>query len=549
MSTVPSTARQPQNIDEVLAYINKLQTEDERLGPQAAKSEDSLSHSALQTEEAPGPDAGFQQIDLTRLGVPFNSIYDETFSSSTHLLNILKVSLGPSALQLRAVGPSFAALGSCLSIGIEYGIPGLVGAGGAAASLFFLKSNIEHLIYGDSQPKTTTSWAVDKLWTSVKIGAAGYATFAGLGMFGAKTAVSLALLGGSTLMTLTSSKAQPQSEQTSLGWVGQKALSALKVAGIGYGAIAGLSSLAGYENFPGLPTLVEAMTSMLSSASMGTKALKSATWAFAQTPLTYIIPLGMMLAQQMMFWNVLGKASQSFNKEIKGYWDSEKHSATYQRLGNISNEEYRRVIAEVMGAPSFEAIAPVFESLKSRNADCPEDAARPIIAKLVVLDEEIRTSAQKYSELLNENRLAELETFINEDLKPKLVMQVYLRHCVVDPTRPDLGEISKDGSKYISPVSHLFAQLTRQVSAEDKEALREVIAAHTESKLSDVKIPRVEFAFNELHPDEISAEAGKVLMNEARLQNVYYKLQLQRQMMMQQMMQERAAAEAPNAHG
>ncbi|MCH9633112.1 MAG: hypothetical protein S4CHLAM6_14630 [Chlamydiae bacterium] len=526
-------------LEEVQAFLKQLEADDKRLDPPAPGTEDAR-HDFVQ-DDAPKGEA--PQLNLIDHGVNANPIFDETFEAYKHLFNVLKASVGPSALQLKALGPSFAALGSFLNLSIKYGVPGLAGVGGAAASAYFLKSNIEHLVFGDSEQKGALSWAADKVATVAKIGLAGYATASCLGVLGSTTAVSLALAGGGALTYLSSGASKQSEPQSQLSWLGQKAFSTIKVGAAAYGLLAGASGLIGYEKFPGLSTIVDWIGPAIASASTGTSFISGVASTFAATPLLYILPLGLMLGQQVALMKVVGQAFQGLNKELEGYKDAEKHSGTYERLGNISREEYQQVVAEVMGVENFIQIAHLFEPLKSRNPQAPELAARPVIAKLVMLDEEIKKDALKYAELVQGNKLAELEKFVSEEFKPKLFMQTYLKHCIINPARPELGQVSKDGDKYASLVSHLLGQLGSRSSEEDKAFLTQVIAAHTDKKPSDVKFPRVEFSLSALEPNAIIEEANAVLVNEAKLQNIYYQLKLMQEQLMQQMMQAQESSE------
>ncbi len=527
-TTAPKT-----ELEEVQEFLAKLEAGDKRLPP--PKAEADSKEPVQQPEDA---SAGSAQLDLMELGVKPNPIFDETFDAYQHLFNIVKVSVGPSAFQLRALAPSFGALGSFLGLSIKHGVPGVVGIAGAGASIYFLKSNIEHLVLGDSEQRGALSWAVDKTAAAVKIGLSGYAAASCLGVLPVATAVSLALVSGACLTYLTSGSPQQAEPQSQGSWLGQKAITVIKTGAAAYGLLAGVSGLVGYEKFPGLSTIVGWMAPAIASASTGTSFVSGAASLFAQTPLTYILPLGLMLGQQMAMWKVMGQAFQGLNKELEGYKSAEKHSGTYERLGNISREEYQTIVAEVMVVDNFQLIAHLFEPLKSRNPEAPELAARPVIAKLVVLNEEIKKAAAKYGELMSGNQLAELDKFVTEELKPKLFMQTYLKHCIINPTRPELGQVAKDGEKYSSLVSHLFGQLASRSSAEDKAFLAQVVASHTDQKPADVKFPHVEFSLSALDPNSIVEEANTVLLNEAKLQNIYYQLNLLQQQMVKQMMQQ-----------
>lgn len=545
------TEEQQRELEAFLQMLFQHQME----GTQAAHpgTEQALPHAEAQAEAQGSTDTSpnFMMMDPNQLGIPLNPLFNETFDSYKYIINLFKNTLGGSAFKLRAIPSSFVYLSTFLGFSIKNGIPSVMGGATAAASLYFLKSNVEHLIYGGAPTSSNLSWLVDKTWTTAKIALSAYFTVSGVATLGTSTAVGLLLTGGSlmALATSRSAKGADAPPQSTLGWVGQKAVTALKVGSIAYGLLGGVSSLFGYSNVvPGVEKISSLLAQFCSNASWGKGLISQLAAVFLQYPLLTILPLGVSLAQQVMTLGVLQSAMQGLMKEINGYYDCEKYADTYKKLGNISQEEYRQIITELMGAQNFEQIAPIFESLKSINPQFPENAARPVIAKLYVTDQEVRQAVEKYTELLQANRLKELETFVNEELKPKLLLLVYLKQCVLFPHRPELGLMSKDGAAYQSLISHLYAQLISQATAEDKEFLKEKIAAITEQKSEEVRLPHIKMPLTALDPNSIIKEMDEKLTQEVQLQNFYYQLLYQHRKMIEQLMalqkqQQRAATE------
>ncbi len=484
----------------------------------------------------------FNMMDPNQLGIPLNPLFNETFNSNKHLFNLLTKSLGGLAFKFRAIPTSAMYILSSLGFSIKYGVPSVLGGATAAASLYVLKNNVEHLLYGADTPSDSTlGWAADKAWTVAKIALSGYVAASGVAALGTTSTVVGLLLTGGSLMTMITSRGAKEANtapQSTLGWVGQKALTALKIGAVAYGLVGGISSLFGYSNaIPGIETLTALVGQACSKASFGKDLLLQMGTVLLQYPLLTILPLGVTLAQQLITFGVLQSAMQSFMKEINAYNDSEKYAGTYQQLSNISQEEYQGIIAELMGAKSFQQIAPIFEPLRTVDPQFPENAARAVIAKLYIVDQEVRAAVEKYSELVKANRLKELGTFVAEELKPKLLLLVYLKQCLLFPNRPELGDMPKDGTNYQSLISHLYAQLLSQATAEDKEFLTQKVAEITEQKLADVTLPHIKMSLTALDPNSIIKEMDEKLMQEVQLQNFYYQLLYQHRKMMEQLIE------------
>lgn len=501
MGSIHSNLTPPQNIslqDEVM---------DQELEAKLAELENlGLNQEALNGQETDADQSGLPEIDFSQF-IPLNPIFDDKFSSMTPLLNIAKTVFGPIAFQNKMFGPALAILGASLGWGIDSLIPGAIGLGLTATSGLFTKAQVKQIIDDPSSYKSNLEWMASKTWTCAKAALGAYSVLSGVGMLSAVYSMpstvglltSMVSIGSGLVSLYTSdSSHEEQTKSSTLGYI----KNAGKVGAIAYGTIAGLGAMFGIGNLPGIGLLSDALSAATQFTSHGSLLCTGLSQLVVQNILKIGLTLGLTLGMQIMFFKITGSAFESINKEIKQLTSSNKYGPYLERIEALSQEEYHELITSESGM-DFEEIKGAFEPLRSRDPEFPENAAKPVIARLMVLNEELNGKGgamEKYRQFIESNKLEEANNFLNKELKIKLITQVYLKHCLVMPTRPELGKIegSEASQEYFSYVSHL------------------------------VGTP-VKFPLNQIEPGKIQEDAHEMFMKENAIQQQYYMYKLMQQ--------------------
>lgn len=493
-------------LEEQLEYLDRLQKQQEALKNQ---------------EEMPGVEsqAEMPSFDLSQLNIPINPIFDDNFDGMAPLINIGKLVLGPAAVKFRALGPSMGILGAFLGMTNQDLLPGFIGLGITAASAFLLKNQVQNISLRNTEQKSTLGWLASKTMIAAKVGLTAYSLASGVGMlssvYGAYRAAGLlstAVSIGSGLYSLYSSENQAIESDASESYIGSMMKRVGKVGAIAYGTIAGLGSTLGLGNLPGIIQAGDAISKLSSYApvAFGSSLFQGFTTFIAQKPIEIALSLGLMLGTQLLMWKVTGTAFQTLNAELEKINNSNKYGPTLERLQAIGQEEYHQIITRETGM-DYEKIKDAFEPLRSRNANYPENAAKPVIARLMLLNQEIYAEGgamHQYAELLKSNNLEAAHEFLNKELRPKLMIIVYLKHCLVSPTRPQFGNIigNPGSQEYFSYVSHLVGM--------------------------PIKLP-----LQQIDPNKVQEEAHMILMKENELQQQFY---IYKMMQEQAMLKEQA---------
>lgn len=490
---------------ELLELIERLTKEQEAKG----KIEGNATGESLPID---GSENVRPRLNLVALGVALNPIYKEKYDAWSHCLNMLKLVVGPSAIQFKAIWPTITQASTILGVAITAGVPALLGTITTVGSAFILKNSVQELISNENST-TTFSWLKNKAAATTKLAFSTYGMLVGLGAL-QPAAVGLLIAAGSLYAYYASSNPQ-EPAKTTLGWVGQKAVSALKVAACAYGVISGIGYATHLGFLPGVQSSIDYLKlgSLLSfpAVEAGSKALVAASSYIKSIP-EFFAGMALIVGSQTISMQLLGGINQKVQQETENMYEAFKCSNTYERLMNIGQEEYHQIITEAMGIP-YEALKDVFNSLRQYDNEYPENVAKPIIAKLLIVNKEIEVSLEKYRELFNANNLEELDKHLNQDLKPKLFLKAHLQQCVFNPCHPQMGRISADGKTYYSFLSHMLGK-------------------------------KVEIPLKEVGLEQILAEARQVFIQEDQLlQNEYWRI-LEMQMLQQQQNQ---AAQQPAA--
>ncbi len=431
------------------------------------------------------------QLDLSKLNIPLNSVYDENFDPFKRVLNLAQLMFSP-AMKYQVLYPTVGAIATLSSLSISHGIPAATGIAGVAGSLYFLNHSFQNLsklsISDQGMGKTA-------LKTLMIIGPAilsGYGALSSLGLLSTVTGAerAIGMLSAASSLYLAMPPTEPAEEKNS-SWGLSSMLSVAKTALASYGIIGGLSAIVRCEEMiPGMTTLINWATNATGLAGHGTGILQAIagenrlTQSISTVVSAYLF-LGASMAISQLMAGTYGKMSE----ELMGVFDDMKYSGEYDRLCSIGQEQYHQEIEEMTGY-KFDEIKEAFEPLRSKEPVYPENAAKPIVAKLIVITKELGENFNEYAKLKNESKLKELDEFLAKELKPKLIKLFYLKHCLLNPMRPQLGQLSPDGKEYFSYTSHLTGEPVKRT-------------------------------IEEVDPGEIIARANEILSEEESIQRDY----------------------------
>lgn len=519
--TAAATAKTKEDLlQEQLAFLEQLDRENEAL------------RQAKEAEEEGRPFPKMPEIDAAAILAqrPFNPDVLDTYDGTGPLFNIAKLILGPSAIQFKFLAPTMGALGTFLSMTNRDIVPGLIGLGITCASTYFLSSSVKQLFVSKDQPKSNLQWLASKTLDVVKVGLAAYAVVSGIGMLtaaftaggvcagvcaGAKAfgLLSSAVSITSGLYSMYSSQSTEGAQTESKGGWGMFK-SAAKVGAVAYGAIAGTASWLGLGNLPGIALGGRALNAMIPYASHGTELFRMFANFIVQKPIEMALAIGLTLGTQLLLWKIIGTVNQQLNNEVEKITNSNKYGPAYEMLTSISQEQYHEIISKETGM-NYEDIKGAFEPLRSRNPNHPENVVKPIVAKLIVVNKEVFGEGglmQKYVQLREANDLQGAFELLNKEIRKRLMLIVYFKHCIIDPQRPQFGQVFGQGAsqEYFSLVSQLVGQ--------------------------PVKLP-----LEQVDPGKIQEEAHMIMLKENEAQAQYYFLKAMHEKTQAEAMQAQSA--------
>lgn len=490
-------------LQEQLAFLEQLDKENEAL-KQAKEGKEN--------GEVPPqmPEIDAQAILAQR---PFNPDVLETYDGTGPLFNIAKLILGPSALQFKFLAPTMGALGTFLSMSNRDILPGVLGLGITCASTYFLNSSVQQLFVTKSQPKTNMQWLASKTLDVAKVGLAGYAVVSGVGMLAGAFAAGEACAGvcagakafgllssavsiASGLYSMYTSAPETEAKADSKGgWAMFK--SAAKVGAVAYGAVAGTASWLGLGNLPGIELGGRALSALTPYAWHGTKVFELLANFIVQKPIEMALAIGLTIGTQLLMWKIVGSVNQQLSSEVEKITNSNKYGPVYEMLESISQEQYQNIMTKETGM-NYDDIKGAFEPLRSRNPNHPENVVKPIVAKLIVVNKEVFGEGglmQKYVQLRESNDLQGAYELLNKEIRKRLMLIVYFKHCIIDPQRPQFGQVFGQAAtqEYFSLVSQLVGQ--------------------------PIKLP-----LEQVDPTKIQEEAHMIMLKENEAQTQYYLL-------------------------
>ncbi len=301
-------------------------------------------------------------------------------------------------------------------------------------------------------------------------------------------------------------------------YAGYRALSNLAAAFIGTNSIGERgeiwSSAASQESF--FQGLSRRVTSIMGTDSFLNR-LQSAAWGLAQAYLVgighdfifqrqdnpwtsfavelfkgaqkWVLPIPAAIAAggigyfgMMLAWSMNAQGSQKLQDQFEGFSEDINFSGEYRRLLYLSDEEYQQELLKALGvnhvseleekrkeyanqvrarmrfkkylgADQVQIDANV--SLKKLNSTHPHRSLKSVLAQYNILVVRKKTSLEYYKQLINQHAYPQAHVFLNQVLKPLLLKVEFLKQTLLDPTRPPLGLLSKEGSEYYSYVSVL----------------------------------------------------------------------------------------------
>ncbi len=288
--------------------------------------------------------------------------------------------------------------------------------------------------------------------------------------------VALATLGttpiiaaGTSLLSFGVLKSSLNSVADSSQSIIDKVVSVAKGTLAAYGLTTGLAVLAGYLPASLVPGFLSASGALY--PALGAGILTFVSTQLSDWVLSAVLGLVALSVVQTILFSGINEIGQGIAKVWTGWNDDKKFEAVYDELGFKSQDEYQEILALEMGFDSFENLAKsgmlnpfTKEGVKNPN---PENAFRPLLAMLIVTrrelhgNEELREDSGEignYNKLIAENKLQAAQELLKGIIIPKIFYYTFIRHCMLEPTRPDLGVIknTSDGKMvYDSYVSQL----------------------------------------------------------------------------------------------
>ncbi len=217
--------------------------------------------------------------------------------------------------------------------------------------------------------------------------------------------------------------------------------------------------------------------------------------------------LGMLAAGGIGFFGMMTALSMNSNAmgqlqgEFAGFGEDMAYSGELDRLFYISDQEYRADLTKAMEIAHYDQLKTLrslykekidiqiearkypakdqiqmnpTQELRELNADKPENALKPVLAQLIVLQQQKGTLLQTYKELIEKNQLSEAQKVLDQSLKPMLYKIEFLKQTIIDPSRPPLGVIAQDGSSYYSYISLLAgSEIKWDLKATDPELIQQ----------------------------------------------------------------------------
>lgn len=241
-------------------------------------------------------------------------------------------------------------------------------------------------------------------------------------------------------------------------------------------------------------------TLLLALASVGYDAMSQnfdnpwTSWAVTglEAVRSWIFPLiasglgiGISFAALMTNWHFQGQAMQKINRDISSFTEDMKFTNDYERLLDLSDEEYLSELCSAMGLLDYDMLknarleyrAKIFETLKNGNysiqkqlivdplealskvsGEYSENSLKPVVAQISVLAKEKEKILDSYKTLISLNQLPEAYQVLNEQLKPLIFKLEFLKQTLLDPTRPQMGMLAPNGGVYRSYLSMLIGK-------------------------------------------------------------------------------------------
>ena len=238
-----------------------------------------------------------------------------------------------------------------------------------------------------------------------------------------------------------------------------------------------------------------------------------------------ILPsLGMLAAGgisyfgMMSAWSMNGEGVRKLQGEFEGFGEDMTFAGEFDRLLYISDQEYRADLTKAMDIAHYDQLKTLrslykeninkqiearkypakdqiqmnpLQELRELNPEKPENALKPVLAQLIVLQKQKASLIQTYKELTDSNQLSEAQKLLDQSVKPMLYKIEFLKQTIIDPSRPPLGVIAQDGSSYYSYVSLLVGN-------------------------------EIKWDLKATDPALIEQEAHELFLNEASIQKIIY---------------------------
>lgn len=274
---------------------------------------------------------------------------------------------------------------------------------------------------------------------------------------------------GTSLLSFNVLKSSINSLVDSSSSIVQKVVDVVKGTLAAYGLTTGLAVLASYLPSSLIPGFLS--TSGALYPTFGAGVLTFVSTQLSDWVLSAVLGLIALSVVQTVLFSGINEIGQGIMKVWTGWSEDKKFEAIYDELGFKSQEEYQEILATEIGFKSFEELAKsgmlnpfIKEGDKNSN---PENAFRPLLAMLIVTRRELHGNEEinddsgeigKYNQLIAANKLQEAQELLKGAIIPKIFYYTFIRHCMLEPTRPDLGVIkntSDDKMIYKSYVSQL----------------------------------------------------------------------------------------------
>lgn len=400
---------------------------------------------------------------------PLNrALLERDYAIWKRLIKISGFIFTQSALQFQGISKSSMVLGSVMGIFFSKYLPITFGGGLGLYSAYKAVANLSSIVLGKESLQDRSD-----LWNSASEQRSSYA---------ALTRRALAVIGTSSF-----------TERLTAGFWG-----AVQT----YGAYVGADLVFGRNN-PWTTHVVSV--------------IKAAEAAILPN-LGYLAAGGISYFGMMSAWSMNGEGVRKLQGEFEGFGEDMSYSGELDRLLYISDQEYRADLTKAMEIAHYDQLKTLrsyykekidkqiearkypakdqiqinpTEELRELNPENPENALKPALAQLIVLQKQKEPLLQTYSALIEKNQLAEAQKVLDQSLKPMLYKIEFLKQTIIDPARPAMGVIAHDGSSYYSYVSLL---------------------AGTEIKW-DLKATA---------PELVTQEAHELFLNEAAIQKIIY---------------------------